>query len=102
MDKVSFIVSSNQPIALMGKSGVGKTTLFRIILGLETADVGTIQKEKQLKTSEVEKLKILLQKEKEDLINNKEKEIIKLQEEIAKLNTLMALNILIAISFFAV
>ena len=52
-----------------------------------------IQKEKQLKTSEVEKLKILLQKEKEDLINNKEKEIIKLQEEIAKLNTLMALNI---------
>ena len=53
LDKVSFIVSSNQPIALMGKSGVGKTTLFRIILGLETADVGTIQKEKQLERSSV-------------------------------------------------
>ena len=53
LDKVSFIVSSNQPIALMGKSGVGKTTLFRIILGLETADVGTLQKEKQLERSSV-------------------------------------------------
>ncbi len=53
LDKVSFILSSNQPIALMGKSGIGKTTLFRIILGLETIDAGIIQKEKQLERSSV-------------------------------------------------
>ena len=53
LDKVSFIVSSNQPIALMGKSGIGKTTLFRIILGLEPIDAGIIQKEKQLERSSV-------------------------------------------------
>ena len=51
LDKVSFILSSNQPIALMGKSGIGKTTLFRIILGLEPIDAGTIQKEKQFQMS---------------------------------------------------
>ncbi len=48
LDNISVTLSSNQPIALMGKSGIGKTTLFRIILGLETIDAGIIQKEKQV------------------------------------------------------
>ena len=53
LDNVSVQLLSNQPIALMGKSGVGKTTLFRIILGLEMIDAGTIQKENQLEISSV-------------------------------------------------
>lgn len=48
LDKVSLTLSSNQPMALMGTSGVGKTTLFRVILGMETIDAGTIQKEEKL------------------------------------------------------
>ena len=36
-----------------GKSGIGKTTLFRIILGLEKVEEGTIQKEKQLELCSV-------------------------------------------------
>ena len=48
LDKVSVTLSSKQPIAFMGKSGIGKTTLFRIILGLETIDAGTIQKENEM------------------------------------------------------
>ena len=69
LDKVSFIVSSNQPIALMGKSGIGKTTLFRIILGLEPIDAGTIQKEKQLEKRRryLTSLNILLQQAVKDL-----------------------------------
>ena len=53
LDNFSLVLSSNQPIAIMGKSGIGKTTLFRIILGLEKVDKGIIQKEKQLELCSV-------------------------------------------------
>ena len=32
----------DRPMVLMGRSGCGKTTLLRILLGLETADSGTV------------------------------------------------------------
>ena len=37
-----FSWTVDRPMALMGASGCGKTTLLRILLGLETADSGTI------------------------------------------------------------
>ena len=52
-----------------------------------------VKKEQEINKSEIEKLKLLLQREKEDSLNNKDKEIIKLQEEISRLNTLMNLSI---------
>lgn len=39
---VSFRIEKGECVALMGKSGVGKTTLLRIIAGLEKADSGEI------------------------------------------------------------
>lgn len=39
---VSLKIGSGEHIALMGHSGAGKTTLSRIICGLETADGGTV------------------------------------------------------------
>ena len=33
----------NGPAVLMGPSGCGKTTFLRILMGLETADAGTVQ-----------------------------------------------------------
>ena len=39
---VSLDIQSGELIALLDPSGCGKTTLLRIIAGLETADVGTI------------------------------------------------------------
>jgi sulfate transport system ATP-binding protein len=39
---VSFTVPSGQLVALLGPSGGGKTTMLRIIAGLEMADSGTV------------------------------------------------------------
>lgn len=45
--KVSLTVLKNETLALVGESGCGKTTLGRIILGLEHATEGTIEFEGQ-------------------------------------------------------
>ena len=42
LDDVSVTIPSGQLTALLGPSGGGKSTLLRIIAGLESADTGTI------------------------------------------------------------
>jgi sulfate transport system ATP-binding protein len=42
LDNVSFTVPSGELVALLGPSGGGKTTMLRIIAGLEAADSGTV------------------------------------------------------------
>ncbi len=39
---VSLELSKEKPLALMGSSGIGKTTLLRIVLGTEFPDSGTV------------------------------------------------------------
>lgn len=43
LDRFSAQIEEGQTIAVMGKSGGGKTTLLRILMGLETADSGTVE-----------------------------------------------------------
>lgn len=42
LNNISFTVNEGECVALSGKSGAGKTTLMRIIAGLEKADSGEI------------------------------------------------------------
>jgi sulfate transport system ATP-binding protein len=42
LDNVSFTVPPGELVALLGPSGGGKTTMLRIIAGLEAADSGTV------------------------------------------------------------
>ena len=42
LNRLSMTLESGQIYCLMGPSGVGKTTLFRILMGLERADSGQI------------------------------------------------------------
>src|SRR5258706_10445181 len=42
LQDVTFTVPAGQLVALLGPSGGGKTTMLRIIAGLETADAGTV------------------------------------------------------------
>jgi len=48
LDAVSFKVCSNEHIGLIGNNGCGKTTLFKLMLGLESPDDGHIIKKKGL------------------------------------------------------
>ena len=42
LDRVSLKVASGEVVALLGPSGVGKSTLLRVIAGLLTADSGSV------------------------------------------------------------
>ena len=42
LNGVSLHVGDGEKVAIMGESGCGKTTLFRIIAGLETPDSGSV------------------------------------------------------------
>ena len=44
LDHISLTLSPMQPVALMGTSGIGKTTLLRIVLGTERPDTGEIDR----------------------------------------------------------
>ena len=48
---LSLALSPGNAYCLMAPSGTGKTTLFRILMGLETPDSGTIDGLKNLKIS---------------------------------------------------
>jgi len=40
---VSFVINENDKIALMGKNGAGKSTIMKIIAGVQKANHGTVQ-----------------------------------------------------------
>src|ERR1051326_290690 len=42
LDRVSLVISEGQFTCLLGRSGCGKTTLIRIVMGLTESDAGTI------------------------------------------------------------
>jgi len=44
---VSFVVNENDKIALMGKNGAGKSTMMKIIAGIQTPSRGNISKPKE-------------------------------------------------------
>ncbi len=47
LDKVTFSLGKGQKVALVGPNGVGKSTLMRIIAGIDTPDRGTVEMAKR-------------------------------------------------------
>ena len=47
-ENVSLDVSDNSRIALVGRNGVGKSTLLKMIIGNESSDAGQITRKKGL------------------------------------------------------
>lgn len=48
-EELNFAIHSQDKIGLVGQNGTGKTTLLRILLGIEGVDEGTVSKKKGLK-----------------------------------------------------
>ena len=44
LEQVSFTIRSGERIALVGKNGIGKTTLLEIMAGKQSADSGTVSR----------------------------------------------------------
>ncbi|MFT8348658.1 ATP-binding cassette domain-containing protein [Clostridium saccharoperbutylacetonicum] len=60
-NNLSFTVSKGKVVGLIGENGVGKTTLLKIIAGLQSADNGTILIENsKLSYKEKEKISFLI------------------------------------------
>ncbi|GMT41980.1 MAG: ABC transporter ATP-binding protein [bacterium] len=53
-ENLSFLVNKGERVGLVGRNGTGKTTLFRMILGEEQIDSGTISKPKGYKIGTLE------------------------------------------------
>ncbi len=53
-DSISFKINRKERVGLVGRNGHGKTTLFRIIAGLESADSGSISMPKNYRIGFVE------------------------------------------------
>lgn len=47
LDKVTFSLGKGQKVALVGPNGVGKSTLMKIIAGIDTPDRGTVEMAKR-------------------------------------------------------
>lgn len=53
LNNFSAVIENKKITCIMGKSGIGKTTLFRILMGLEKQDSGTITGLENMKISAV-------------------------------------------------
>jgi sulfate-transporting ATPase len=64
IDKLSFMVPPGAIVGIIGPNGAGKSTLFKLILGKEKADKGTIKIGKTVKIAHVDQTRDALQGEK--------------------------------------
>ncbi len=91
LNGVSFEVQERERVALIGKNGTGKTTLFKIIMGIEPQDKGDIFIRKGAKLGYVEQIPHY---DKEvtvrDVLKMAFKEQLKLRAEMHKLEEAMA------------
>src|SRR5690606_9086748 len=53
-ENISFSIDKGQKIALVAKNGTGKTSLLKILVGLDTPDTGTVYLRKEIATSLLE------------------------------------------------
>ncbi|MDF2686326.1 MAG: putative drug resistance transporter, ATP-binding protein, partial [Clostridia bacterium] len=61
IQNISFKIDENDKIGVVGVNGAGKTTLFRLLVGSEEADSGTVIKDKELTVAYMQQHSDLIQ-----------------------------------------
>lgn len=59
-EELSFTIPENKKIGLVGDNGSGKSSLFKLLLGIESPSSGTIIRKKSLKIGYLEQLPVAL------------------------------------------
>ena len=54
--RLSFLVNEGERVGLVGKNGTGKSTLFKMILGQESPDAGTLTTPKGYRIGTIEQI----------------------------------------------
>lgn len=93
VDQVSFAVRDHERIALVGKNGIGKTTLLEIIAGKQTPDVGTVNRARDCVIDYIEQEKSeYLEMTLFDFVADARAELIRTRREIAELEHFLEEN----------
>ncbi len=93
LDQVSFAIQSGEHIALVGKNGIGKTTLLEIMAGKQSVDSGTVNRAKDCLIDYVEQEKNeYLDMTLFDFVADARAELIRMRREIASLEHFLEEN----------
>lgn len=85
-ENISFDIKEKERVGIVGKNGVGKTTLMKIIYGNEEASAGNISKRKGLKIGYLEQIPSHMEdKTAEEILHEAFESIYKLEKEMQEL-----------------
>ncbi len=90
---ISFSIKSGDRIGLVGKNGVGKTTIFETIFGHITPDTGTVSKPKSCRMEYVlQETSRFLELSLFDFVISARRELVEMKNEIAELEHHVSVN----------
>lgn len=86
LEQVSFTLRSGERIALVGKNGIGKTTLLEIITGKQSVDSGTVTRAKECRIDYIEQEKSeYLDMTVFDFVADARADLVRMRREIAQI-----------------
>ena len=86
LEQVSFTLRSGERIALVGKNGIGKTTLLEIITGKQSVDSGTVTRTKECRIDYIEQEKSdYLDMTAFDFVADARADLIRMRREIVQI-----------------
>lgn len=91
LEDITFEIGNGERIGLVGQNGCGKTTVFKIIAGLEKQDGGTLSIRKNASLGYLDQIPAYSENTKVlDVLNSAFEELLKLKDRIHQLETDMA------------
>ena len=93
LEQVSFTLRSGERVALVGKNGIGKTTLLEILAGKQSVDSGTVTRAKECRIDYIEQEKgEYLDMTVFDFVTDARADLIAMRREIARIEHFLEEN----------